>query len=181
MGKKEIWKDIPGYEGLYQVSNLGRVKSLERVVRYKGRHHTVAEKIKNGTPKENDYLVVSLYKNNVGKMRYIHRLVAEVFIPNPANKPTVNHINLDVFDNRVENLEWSTYAEQELHKIAFTGYLGNSKAVRVIYRDGRMQEYESESLCARQLGVHRDTLIRYFRGEVSTKINELGIRDIIKL
>lgn len=177
----EIWKDIADYEGLYQVSNLGKVKSLERVVYYKGRHHTVAEKIKNGTPKENDYLIVSLYKNNVGKMHYIHRLVAKAFIPNPENKPTVNHINLDVFDNRVENLEWSTYAEQELHKIAFIGYLGNSRAVRVTYRDGRIEEYESESLCARQLGIHRDTLIRYLRGEISTKIKELGIKEIVRI
>lgn len=181
MGKQEIWKDVVGYEGLYQVSNLGRVKSLKRIVHYKGRHHTVAEKIKKGTSKENDYLIVALYRNNIGRMHYIHRLVAQAFIPNPDNKPTVNHINLDVFDNRVENLEWATYSEQEIHKIMFQGYIGASKPVRVTFQDGRIQEYENETYCARQLGIHRDTLMKYLKGEKSTKINEMGIIKIEKL
>lgn len=105
---KEIWKDIKGYEGLYQVSNTGRVKSLDRI-------DIIGRKIKGFyiSPKnDNDYQRLNLYKNGNRKTYSIHRLVAEAFIPNPENKLTVNHINHIRHDNRVDNLEWATYAEQ---------------------------------------------------------------------
>lgn len=92
----EIWKDINDYIGLYQVSNLGKVKSLkwgkERILKLK--------KNKDG------YLIVCLYKNNKKYWKKVHRLIAETFIPNPNNLPQVNHINEDKTDNRVENLEY---------------------------------------------------------------------------
>lgn len=100
---KEIWKDIQGYEGLYQVSNLGKVKSL-----YKN-------KILKPRIKENDYLIVSLYKDREDKKFYIHRLVANAFIPNPENKGYVNHKNFDKSDNTLENLEWVTRIENFRH------------------------------------------------------------------
>lgn len=118
---QEIWKDVKDFEGLYQVSNLGRVKSLKREVVYfegnnsKNKHHTVFEKMKNQSKKDNGYLITSLYKGNKGNHKYIHRLVAEAFIPNPSNLPTVNHKNLNKQDNRVENLEWCSYADNNDH------------------------------------------------------------------
>jgi hypothetical protein len=118
---QEIWKNIKGFEGLYQISNLGRVKSLKRVVNYckesksRTKKHTVDEKIKKGTQKGNGYLHLSLYKNNIGYNRYIHRLVAEAFLPNPNNYKTVNHKNLNKKDNRVENLEWCSYLDNNMH------------------------------------------------------------------
>lgn len=118
---QEIWKDIKGYEGLYQVSNFGRVKSLERVVNFcegnkaKTQYRTVAEKIKNPSEKDNGYLQICLYKNNKGKHKYIHRLVAEAFIKNPNNYETVNHKNLNKKDNTVKNLEWCSYADNNDH------------------------------------------------------------------
>ena len=118
---QEFWKDVKDFEGLYQVSNLGRVKSLKREVVYfegnnsKNQHHTVFEKIKNASKKDNGYLITSLYKGNKGNHKYIHRLVAEAFIPNPDNLPTVNHKNLNKQDNRVENLEWCSYADNNDH------------------------------------------------------------------
>jgi len=124
--ENEVWKDIKGYEGLYQVSNFGRVKSVERIVTYGDRHHTVKEKMKKPTLKkrrnkaggkyvDDGYLVVALYKNNKAKMEYVHRLVAEAFIPNPENKETVNHIDGNKQNNQVSNLEWSTYTENNYH------------------------------------------------------------------
>lgn len=103
---KEIWKDIKGYEGLYQVSNLGRVYSYPR----------------NGTnggirtlTNMNGYLRVPLKKNGTTFNAGVHRLVAEAFISNPENKPTVNHKDGDKLNNRVNNLEWATHKEQLTH------------------------------------------------------------------
>lgn len=101
----EIWKDIEGYEGCYQVSNLGRVKSLERINSYGERVH---EKIKAFGDNGHGYLIVNLYKDNKVKMSYIHRLVANAFIPNPYNLPQINHKDEDKSNNDVQNLEWCT-------------------------------------------------------------------------
>lgn len=117
----EVWKDIPGYEGLYQISNLGRVKSLARYVQnHSGTQYLREEQLK--TPSERKkrgaqqgYLALMLYRDNKGQNCYVHRLVAEVFLPNPQNKQTVNHKNGNKHDNRAENLEWSTYAENNGH------------------------------------------------------------------
>lgn len=99
---KEIWKDIKGYEGLYQISNLGRVKSLAR--KYKSR--VCKETIKKFSIDVKGYCKVNLCKN--GKITYprIHRLVAEHFILNPKKLPQVNHIDENKQNNRVDNLEW---------------------------------------------------------------------------
>lgn len=110
---KEIWKDIKGYEGLYQVSNLGRVKSLKR--NCKGGHGSnriVNERIlaQCNTGRDRDYKGVRLCKNKILKSFQIHRLVAEAFIPNSNNYPCVNHKKeFEKWNNKVSNLEWCTY------------------------------------------------------------------------
>lgn len=91
----EIWKDIQGYEGLYQVSNLGNVKSLRR--------NLILKLSKN---RNNGYSQVSLHKNGVQTTLLVHRLVGMCFIKNPKNLPQINHKNEIKTDNRVENLEW---------------------------------------------------------------------------
>ena len=102
---EEIWKDIEGYEKIYQVSNLGRVKSLSREIKHRYKNFISKEKIlKNGF--RNGYKFVCLSKNNKIKYFSIHRLVAETFIKNLNNNPQVNHITEIKTDNRVENLEW---------------------------------------------------------------------------
>lgn len=96
----EIWKDIEGYEGLYQISSEGRVKSL-------GNDKTRKEKILKGIKDKYGYLYVNLYKNRKLKNLLVHRLVAEAFIDNPDNLPQVNHIQENRKDlNCVDNLEW---------------------------------------------------------------------------
>ena len=118
---KEQWKDIRGFEGLYQVSNLGNIRSIERIVKYcddsksKTNFHTVKEKIKKASLKDNGYLQVQLYKNNRSQSLYVHRLVAEAFIGNPNCHKTINHKNLNKHDNRVENLEWCSYGNNNEH------------------------------------------------------------------
>ena len=97
----EIWRDIKGYEGLYQISNKGRVKSL-----YNG-----SERILKLYDNGDGYLNAILYKNTVAQHKLVHRLVAEVFITNPDNKLQVNHKDENKLNNCVENLEWITHID----------------------------------------------------------------------
>lgn len=105
----EVWKNVVGYKGYYQVSNLGRIRTVGRVVSacYKSRQFIQGRIIcPNRFPK--GYLGCTLYKSGSQKLRYIHRLVAEAFIPNPQNLPQVNHKDENKSNNRVDNLEWCT-------------------------------------------------------------------------
>ena len=129
----EEWRDIPGYKGLYQVSNLGRIKSLidkkydlnENVVKIINRERILKQNLtKKG------YCSVKLYKNGKGKTYKIHRLVAEIFIPNPENKPQVNHIDGNKQNNCVTNLEWNTNEENFNNAIKIN--LIKTKRIRLI-------------------------------------------------
>lgn len=106
----EVWKDIKGYEGLYQVSNFGRVKSVVKILpHYKGGTRITKERILSIYINNYGYYQVGLKVNACEKMFLVHRLVAEAFIPNPNNYPCVNHKSEVKTDNRVENLEWCDY------------------------------------------------------------------------
>lgn len=108
----EIWKDIIGYEGFYQISNLGNVRSLDREVKG-GRH--LKGKLKKHKIDRCGYHFVRLCKNGGGKNFSIHRLVAIHFIPNPNNLPEVNHIDEDKNNNCITNLEWCTRTQNMSH------------------------------------------------------------------
>ncbi len=113
---KEEWRDISGFEGLYQVSNLGRVRSLDRVVGGKcDSKRFLKGRILKTCKITHGYLGVNFRQNGTHKNAIVHRLVAIAFIPNPENKPEVNHINGIKTDNRVENLEWNTHSENNQH------------------------------------------------------------------
>lgn len=99
----EIWKDITGFIGLYKISNMGRIKSIQQCKE---------GKIRKTYIKNNGYEQIDLYDlNHNRKKYYVHRLVAQVFIPNPENKPEVNHKDGDISNNNVNNLEWVTSFE----------------------------------------------------------------------
>lgn len=107
----EIWKPIKGYEGLYEVSNLGNVRSLDKHVMYGNRYCLLKGKPMKPFHNLYGYLKINLHKNGQGKHYFIHRLVSEAFIPNPNNLPCIDHINTIRDDNRVENLRWCTRKE----------------------------------------------------------------------
>ncbi len=104
---EEVWKDIKDYEGYYQVSNLGRVRSVDRTfIREDGSTCTWSGRIRKLNPQTNGYLTVVLTKNNNSKRFRVHRLVAETFVPNPNNYPDACHKDENFLNNEASNLEW---------------------------------------------------------------------------
>jgi len=108
----ETWKPVVGYEGLYEVSSMGRVKSLGRVDRFNKKWNC---RIMKPTYVGKHYQMVRLCKKGKTKNQKVHRLVAEAFIPNPDKKPQVNHIDGNKDNNCADNLEWCTNSENQLH------------------------------------------------------------------
>ena len=162
---EEIWKDIEGYEGLYQVSNMGNVRSLNY-------HLTGKTQILRPRFNGRGYLRVILCKDRKGKGHSVHRLVAATFLPNPDGLPQVDHIDEDKTNNRVENLEWCDCAHNINHgthneRIA-SARLNNpriSKRVRCV-ETGKV--YPSQSEVARQTGIAKSNISAACRGKYKT-------------
>lgn len=112
----EVWVDVPGFEGAYQVSNTGMVRSLDRKVNGRFGSSAIKKgKVLKASPNKEGYYSVSLSKKSKCTMFYIHRLLAVSFIPNLEHKREVNHINGNKQDNRLENLEWVSSSENRKH------------------------------------------------------------------
>lgn len=115
------WRTIPGYEGYYKVSTRGKVKSVARIVRRGNVLQPLCERIlstQTRRVKNAVYAVVALCKNGRTEYRYVHRLVAEAFVPNPENLPEVNHKDLNKRNNRARNLEWVSSSRNKKHAVA---------------------------------------------------------------
>ena len=166
---EEIWKPIKGYEGLYEVSNLGRVKSLKRW------HHPRENILKNKFTTDG-YYETALLKN--GKYKYIrtHRIVAQTFIPNEMNKKEVNHKDGNKLNNCVDNLEWVTSSENQKHayKLGLQTVSGaaiiNRKRIRCIDLN-----IEKESLSEMQLYLYENG---YTNSKRLNRLSEIINKDI---
>lgn len=169
----ELWKTIKGYEGLYEVSNTGKVRSVDRIVndkngrpmKLKGKEllFTIS-KIDNRGHKPRAR--VQLWRNNKSRLLQVHRLVASAFLENPENKETVNHIDGNALNNNVQNLEWSTYSENQKHAYA-TGLMtikrnykpSNARRVVAINEiTGEEIVCDSCTQLSREIGCSRSTV-----------------------
>lgn len=166
----EIWKDIEGYEGMYQVSNMGRVRALDRVKPNSGgqiaKGHILPQS-DNG----HGYRFVSLWKFNKGRRFYVHRLVASAFIPNPNNFPIINHKDENKSNNRYENLEWCT----QKYNINYGNHMkrlkesyianGNNRPIDVYDKNGAfLKTFDCSNEVCKELGVHRRGLYLVCQG-----------------
>ena len=153
----ETWKDIAGYEGLYQVSDLGRVRSLKY------------EKVRLMKPRDNGcgYFQISFRREGKRKLFLVHRLVAEAFIPNPSNFPIVNHKDENPANNAVDNLEWCT-AKYNLNYGTCRARISakHSKAVLQYDKSGNLvKEWSSALEVQKQTGFARSNISKCCRGK----------------
>lgn len=168
---EEIWKDIVGYEGKYQVSSMGRVKSLNY-------NNTRQERVIKLGLNKYGYLCVTLCKDGKQKSYLTHRLVAQAFISNPCNKPCVDHISTDKTDNRTDNLRWVTHKENSDNPLTKKHF--NQKVSRKVYCENAI--YDSIALCAEHYNVKRSTMKCWLAGRNSMPVDfqEKGLRYFIE-
>ncbi len=172
----EIWKDIEGYEGLYQISNLGRVKRLDRYVKGRwGNYYLLNGKLIKERKTKDGYLRVGLQTGKKQKMFAIHRLVAKAFIPNPDNLPQVNHKDENKENNCVDNLEWCT-AKYNINYGNCIEYRSkkriNGKNSKTVYQysiDGQfIKEWPSTREIQRSLGFAKSNIVTCCNGKIKT-------------
>ena len=171
----ETWKDIKDYEGLYRVSDLGRVRSVDRIEKCS----TFTRKRKGVILKQminrGGYCQVNLTKDGIGHTKEVHRLVASAFIPNPNNLPQVNHIDCDKTNNSINNLEWVTFDENTAHAM-----LNHLKPYGEKHKSSKLTQKEvnwirnnyihndlfyGEEAMSERFGVSRITIYRIIKGE----------------
>ena len=161
--KKEIieeWRNIIGFEGLYQVSNLGRVKSL------KDRYNNPREIIMKQNLMKDGYYQIGLWKNSKVKNYFVHRLVAIAFIPNPDNLPFINHIDEDKTNNCVDNLEWCTASYNNVYGNRIEKY---SKPILQFDLEGNLvNEFPSIKEAERQTGFKNPNICNCLKGKRKT-------------
>lgn len=171
----EIWKPIAGFDGCYEVSNLGHVKSIGRLCKRKlfGGFMKVKERIMKPHLNKFGYQQIYLSRGGVRKRYSVHRLVALSYIPNPNGKPNVNHIDGNPKNNKVENLEWCTQSENSLHSIHVLGNkhgVGNKnqdKKIPIICFDDEgniINQYDSTVSASKDLGIHRNAITNNISG-----------------
>ena len=149
---EEIWKDIAGYEGLYQVSNLGNVKSLNY-------HRSGNQKVLSPANGPSGYFTVRLTKDGKGASKFVHKLVAIAFLENQDGKLCVNHKDGNKHNNRLENLEWATHQENTVHALRTGLRASSTKFAELVHSKG----FTSASL-SEKVGIPVRTMEGYMCG-----------------
>ena len=176
---EEIWKPVIGYEGFYEVSSHGRVRSLPKaLIRSNGSPFAKKGRLLPGTITETGYIAVALRKQSKQKVHYVHRLVCQAFLPNPTGKPQVNHVDGVRWNNFRENLEWATNGENALHsyrvlrhkRLSFPGESnGNAvlteeqvRTIRETYQ--RLHPEFGQTALAAKFNISRRLILNIVRG-----------------
>lgn len=159
----EEWKDIPGYKGLYQVSNTGRVRS----------HYSGTWKIMEQSTRKGGYKKLFLRKNKERKSFFIHRLVATAFIPNPDNLPFVNHKDENPSNNKVENLEWCTHLYNMTYgtcqERARATHLERTPSILMYDKEGILKAtFNSVVEAEKETGIPHSNIIACCKGRLKT-------------
>jgi hypothetical protein len=177
---KEIWKDIEGFEGYYQISNIGRVKSLSR---FSCQKHFVEEKILKQRPNNSGYMDVILYKDGKKYHKKVHRLVAKAFVENPKNLNEVDHIDTNKKNNNFNNLRWVTHSENhlnpltvELKKMKLTGKKLSKERVDKMRHKIQVSK---EGVILHTFDSYKD-LDENSKGIIGTQLWNIYARDVIK-
>lgn len=160
----EIWKEIPNYEGFYEVSNFGRVKSLKRSIpRKNGRMLNIKERIFNSVIDEHGYFKVQLWKNNKPLSIRVHRLVARCFVGNYSPDLEVNHVDGNKLNNYYKNLEWCTVSHNQSEAVR----LGLKKQTKVnMYKEGLLvYTFDSISKASEITKINRTSIFRCLSGK----------------
>lgn len=155
-----MYKAIKGCEGFYEINEFGKVRSVNRIVEIKdgGIRKYDGKELKQVMDKDG-YTIVRLSKNCIHKMMKVHRLVANVFLPNPDNLPQVHHLNHDIKDNRVQNLQWVTRAEQ------MDEHLRAAKGTRLrVVGNGIDKIFISAIEVERELGIDHSSALKVAKG-----------------
>ena len=178
---QEMWRPVAGYEGYYEVSNMGKVRSVDRTIVNKdgNKHHKHGRVLTPSFSRRSKYQVVHLSKNGKAQTRSVHRLVAEAVVDGDAPHMAVDHVNGNTFDNRADNLEWVTQAENNRRAInlgladptkfveypkrpEFKKMMSDVKRKPVIRNDGEV--FESARAAAAALGYERSAVSDHIRG-----------------
>lgn len=170
----EIWKDVVGYKGYYQVSNSGNVKSVDRVI-YSNKLSRGTQRKLKGKPlkpyidKRNGYVYVYFTKDNKGTNKRIHRLVAEAFIKNPNNYDQINHIDGDKTNNKVENLEWcnAQYNVNHAYKNGLTKHY-TKRIIQYDLKGNYIKTFESIMEACEKVNGHNSNVIKCAKGYINS-------------
>lgn len=181
---EEIWKDINGYEGIYQCSTYGNIRSLNRYVyEHNGKRQYRKGQMIIPRTNKNGYLQFALNKNGKRKMVYVHIIVAETFVQNLMNNNIVNHIDGNKLNNHVENLEWCSASDNNYHAyqmlnrpISDSG--GSPKTVYIIDTDNKtMSWYESIADTSKNIDLSATQINRYIHGNKKWKGRYIFLTD----
>jgi hypothetical protein len=163
-----IWKAIKGYEGFYEVSNAGQIRSLDMYLTCRsGAKRLQKGRIKPLYKNNRGYITVNLCKDRIAKRKLVHRLVAEAFIDNKENKPQVNHIDGDISNNNASNLEWVTDNENKSHSSIERGGTQRPKKSVVVTKKNTGEKFffEGVKIAERTLNLDHGTVMKILRGK----------------